>query len=101
MAHSVTPVWASWPVQECQCSVLRAGTIDPAPDASDSLPAREPAPWAPPVVPPAGGVAWLEDEVLAEQALTPRRAAAVRTAAAHPVRPDWPPVPRRPGTRVI
>jgi hypothetical protein len=35
MAHWLTPDWASWPAQACQCSVLLAGTIDPEPDACD------------------------------------------------------------------
>src|SRR5262245_46890000 len=99
MAHSRTPVWASWPVQECQCSEPPAGTIGP--DACDPPSAGAPPVWAPPAVAPAGGAAWLEDEALAEQALIPRMAAAVRTAAANPVRPDWLPVPRRPDTRMI
>src|SRR5690348_7941475 len=101
MAHWRTPAWASWPAQECQCSVLLlAGMIDPEPDAC-----TPPSACWPPTEPPAAalpaGVAWLEDGALAEQALIPRMAAAVRTAAAHPVRPGWPPVPRRPATRVI
>src|SRR5690242_922611 len=101
MAHSVTPAWASWPPQECQCSVLLlAGMIDSEPDACDPPSACWPTAEPPAAALPAG-VAWLEDEALAEQALIPRRAAAVRTAAAHPVRPEWPPVPRRPATRVI
>src|SRR5512142_2085049 len=102
MVHSVAPAWASWPPQACQCSVLLAGTTDPAPDACDALPAWASPGWALPAwAPPAGGVAWPEDEEPAEQAPSPRRAAAVRTTAAHPVRPDWPPVPQRPATRVI
>src|SRR5690349_1164054 len=102
MAHWLTPAWASWPAQACQCSVLLlAGTIDPEPAACDPPSACWPPDWEPPAAALPAGVAWLVDEALAEQAPTPRRAAAVRTAAAHLVRPDGPPVPRRPATRVI
>jgi hypothetical protein len=42
-----------------------------------------------------------DDEVLAEQAPTPSRAAVVTMAAAQLVRPDLFPAPRRPATREI
>jgi hypothetical protein len=47
MAHWLTPAWASWPPQECQCSVLLlAGMIDPGPDACDPPSACWPPPAA-------------------------------------------------------
>ena len=93
VVHCVTPSWASWPAQACQCSVLCAGTTGPA--------TADPAPV--PVVADAGGAADAvdpdDDEVLAEQALTPRSAAEIAMATDQLVRPELSSVPRRPVTR--
>src|SRR5271165_7121181 len=90
MVQSGTPCWASWPEQECQCSVLCAGTIPAAdPVACGVLPVCG-------VLPAAGP----EDVADAEQALTPSRAATATVSAAmapRGVRPrrrdfDMPPI---------
>jgi hypothetical protein len=81
--------------------VLCAGTIPEAPAADPN--AADPAPV--PVGAAAGGTEDAagadDDEVLAEQALTPRSAAEIRMAAAQLVRSELPPEPRRRVTREI
>ena len=104
MVHCVTPSWASWPAQACQCSVLCAGTTPEVPEVPVAgADAADPAPV--PVVADAGGAADAvdpdDDEVLAEQALTPRSAAEIRMATGQLVRPELSSVPRRPVTREI